>query len=329
MTKKKGFYMKKNPLGKKGDFITAPGISILFAEMIAIWTILFWKYLKSPKKINLIEMGAGDGQMLYQFLITLDRFPLFKKACNIYIYEKSPYLKKIQKKKLSKYKIKWINKFKETKNVATLFFGNEFLDSFPIKQFVKKNKKWFEKFIFKGQKNYKMIDIETDIKTFENKFGLSLSKNQKFIEFSPKVYKILKEISYIVNKRKGGILFIDYGYMNTKMFNTLQSVKKHKFNNILKSTGNEDITYMLNFDLLKKIFNKFKLKVNGISSQEDFLIKLGIKNRAEIITKNSTFLKKADIYYRLERLIGKNQMGQLFKVIFATKKNIKFNIGFK
>ena len=40
--KKSGFYMKKNPFGRKGDFITAPNISILFSEMIAIWTIAFY-----------------------------------------------------------------------------------------------------------------------------------------------------------------------------------------------------------------------------------------------------------------------------------------------
>ena len=37
--KKFGYYMKKNPFGKKGDFITAPNISRLYSEMIAIWII--------------------------------------------------------------------------------------------------------------------------------------------------------------------------------------------------------------------------------------------------------------------------------------------------
>ena len=40
---KDGFYMKKNPFGVKGDFITSPNISILFSEMILIWSIAFWK----------------------------------------------------------------------------------------------------------------------------------------------------------------------------------------------------------------------------------------------------------------------------------------------
>jgi NADH dehydrogenase [ubiquinone] 1 alpha subcomplex assembly factor 7 len=58
---KTGYYMKKNPFGKKGDFITAPNISILFSEMIAIWIISFWQNLKSPKEFNLIELGSGNG----------------------------------------------------------------------------------------------------------------------------------------------------------------------------------------------------------------------------------------------------------------------------
>ncbi len=43
--KKTGYYMKKNPFGKKGDYITAPNISRLFSEMIAIWIISFWQSL--------------------------------------------------------------------------------------------------------------------------------------------------------------------------------------------------------------------------------------------------------------------------------------------
>ena len=47
---KNGYYMKKNPFGVHGDFITDPNISILFSEMICIWIISFWKKLNKPKK---------------------------------------------------------------------------------------------------------------------------------------------------------------------------------------------------------------------------------------------------------------------------------------
>ena len=53
--KKFGYYVKKVPFGKSGDFITAPNISVLFSEMLAIWVISFWENLGCPKKFNLID----------------------------------------------------------------------------------------------------------------------------------------------------------------------------------------------------------------------------------------------------------------------------------
>ena len=102
---KSGFYMKKNPFGKKGDFITAPNISRLFSEMIAIWIISFWKSLGSPKKFNLIELGAGNGEMMRVFIESFKRFPSFFSSCNFIIHEKSPSLIKIQKKNLVKIRL--------------------------------------------------------------------------------------------------------------------------------------------------------------------------------------------------------------------------------
>ncbi len=98
--KKFGYYVKKNPFGKEGDFITAPNVSRLFSEMIAIWTLSFWKSLGSPKKFNLIELGAGNGEMMKILIESFRKFPTFFKSCNFIIHEKSSNLIKIQKKKI-------------------------------------------------------------------------------------------------------------------------------------------------------------------------------------------------------------------------------------
>ena len=42
-----------------------------------------------------------------------------------------------------------------------------------------------------------------------------------------------------------------------------------------------------------------------------------------------TFNKKADMYFRIKRLINDKQMGNLFKVIFVTNKKDKFKLGFQ
>ena len=130
--KKFGYYMKKNPFGKKGDFITAPNISRLFSESLAIWIISFWQSLGSPKKFNIIELGAGNGEMMKILIESFKKFPSFNNACNFVIHEKSPMLRKIQKKKLIGNKIFWLSKFENLGKFPCIFLANEFFDSLAI-----------------------------------------------------------------------------------------------------------------------------------------------------------------------------------------------------
>ena len=65
-----------------------------------------------------------------------------------------------------------------------------------------------------------------------------------------------------------------------------------------------------------------------LTSQKKFLLRMGIKERAEIISKNLNFSEKANIYYRLKRLTSDHQMGSLFKVMLIKNKKNKFNLGF-
>ena len=328
--KKIGYYMKKNPFGKNGDFITAPNISVLFSEVLAIWCIAFWENLGCPKKINIIDMGAGNGEMMYQMIKVFEKFSKFLKASKCIIYEKSFFLKKVQKKKIAPFKVSWINSLENLKDGPNIFLANEFFDSLPVKQFIKKKNKWFEKKIKISSKySFKLVDKPTNINGLEKKIGINLKNNQNVIEFAPLSYKYLKTISKKINSFQGGLLIIDYGYLEKKMKNSLQSVRKHKYSNILENFGNSDITYNISFYLLKKIVNKLNLKVAGIASQKNFLTKIGIMQRAEILAKNLKFSEKANIYYRLNRLIDNKLMGNLFKVMFITKRNNKFKIGFE
>ena len=96
--KKVGYYASKIPFGKSGDFITAPGISNLFSEIIGIWLITTWNTLGRPQKFNIVELGPGDGSLTKILLKTFQQFPEFNKAVSIYLYEKSNLLKNLQKK---------------------------------------------------------------------------------------------------------------------------------------------------------------------------------------------------------------------------------------
>ena len=326
--KNKGYYMNKNPIGRKGDFITSPNISVMFSEIITIWLISFWEKIGCPKKINIIELGAGNGEMMFQILKTVENFKKFQLSSNFIIYEKSPYLKKIQKKKIKYKNINWITDLNKISNYPSIFIANEFFDALPIKQFINKGNDWFEKYIINKDKCLHFFEKKTKLELIEKLIKQKIPKNQKFIEYSPLANKKLNIISKIIKKQNGGLLIIDYGYNDKKMHDTLQSVKKHKKNIFLKNIYQSDITHLINFNFFKKKIINFKIDSVKLTTQREFLLKMGILERAEIISKNMSFSKKTDVYYRLKRLIDPKQMGELFKVLFATNKKNNFNLGF-
>ena len=70
------------------------------------------------------------------------------------------------------------------------------------------------------------------------------------------------------------------------------------------------------------------MDVEKIINQSVFLKKMGILERANILSKKMTFKAKANMFYRLKRLLDAKEMGSLFKVIFAQKKGKIFSLGF-
>ena len=181
-TPKVGYYSKKNPFGVQGDFVTAPTISNLFSEIITIWIVSAWEKLGKPKKFNLVELEPGDGSFAKVLSRTLKKFPILEKKTNIFLYKKNDLIIKKQKKKLKGSKIKWIKNFNKVKRGPVIFFGNEFFDAIPIKQFLYEKETLFEK--------YYSIDFNSDFKKVYKKAN---DKDIKRI----KLFRSLKGIKFI------------------------------------------------------------------------------------------------------------------------------------
>ena len=261
-----GYYMKKNPFGIDGDFITSPNITSLFSEIIAIWIITFWKSMGAPEKFNILELGAGNGEMMKVIVSTLKNFPECFNSCNFLIHEKSFFLKKQQQKNLKLENIMWQDDINKLDHQPTIFLANEFFDALPIKQFFKKKEGWVERFVnFKKLDQAKFEEQFIDIKDIEKKLNFEISKNQETIEFSPNSFEYLKDICNIISKNDGGLLIIDYGYMDARMHETLQAINNHKYSDVLKDIGQSDITYNINFNIFKKYISQFN-DLNSIFS---------------------------------------------------------------
>ena len=204
-----------------------------------------------------------------------------------------------------------------------------FLTQLKLGNLEKKKNSWFEKFVnLKEKDNIFFYEKKINIKKIEKNLNFNISRGQTFIEYSELGFNYLRDISKLIKKNTGGLLLFDYGYTEKKMKNTLKAVSNHKIANILNDKGNIDITHNINFNLFKRFVEKMGGLKNNLTSQRNFLLRMGIQQRAEILSRNLNFSKKADIYFRFKRLTDENQMGNLFKVMLIKNQKNKFKLGF-
>ena len=321
------YYSKQNVIGKKGDFVTAPEISQVFGELIGLWCITSWEKLGRPEDFCLIEFGPGNGTLMLDALRAIESSsPRFIKSVSIILIETSKSLSKKQKTRLSKYKVNWLVDYTQIPKKPTIIFGNEFLDTLPVRQFIKVEDSWHERLV-----------------TFEkNQFLFTLSRkpsdctHTKFInceeksifEYSHHITKLTEFIANHFLNVSGIALFIDYGYIQDSKGDTLQAIRKHKFSNVLENPGNNDLTAHVNFSSIKKLALKNGNSFFGPIEQGEWLTRLGIHLRIHKLIQSNIHIPSYNFMNDLNRLINPRYMGKLFKVISFSSPSIRNLEGF-
>src|SRR2546423_10843102 len=92
-----GYYVSRDPLGREGDFITAPEVSQMFGELLGLWTASVWKAIGSPPVLRLVELGPGRGTMMADALRALRVLPPLLQSLSIHMVEINPVLREKQR----------------------------------------------------------------------------------------------------------------------------------------------------------------------------------------------------------------------------------------
>ncbi|MDD9331486.1 MAG: SAM-dependent methyltransferase [Wolbachia sp.] len=339
---KHGYYINKTPLGKDGDFVTAPEISQLFGEIIAVWVMYTWEKLGKPQKFSLIELGPGNGTLIHDIARVTKKHSSFFSSMSIHLIEISPVLRDIQKQTLEGLDIKWHEDIDNLPNLQpTIFLANEFFDALPINQFIYCNKQWRENRVVRKDDgslslSFQHLTLESRDKRnmgtssqatqmTQNRTSDSLLKqwlyqnsdkklfNDAIVEICPAGIAMLRKIEDKIHQNKGAALIIDYGYIYSSYKNTLQSIKQHDYASFLENVGNSDITALVNFQALKDSLQYTNCE---ILTQREFLYSFGIKERTQILMKNANDVQKSKIFNEFLRLT--ENMGTLFKVMLIS-----------
>jgi SAM-dependent MidA family methyltransferase len=122
----------------------------------------------------------------------------------------------------------------------------------------------------------------------------------------------------------GTALFIDYGHLRPGFGDTLQAVRKHAFDPPLAHPCEADLTSHVDFAALADMARTRSVHVNGMMTQGDFLLALGIAERAGALGAGKDDARRSEIRAAVERLVGSNpgEMGELFKVLAVSSPEV-------
>ena len=329
---KYGYYMTGDPLGKQGDFITAPEISQMFGELIGLWCAVIWEEMGSPKKINLIEMGPGRGTLMADALRAISSVPRLSAAINIHIVETSPSLQRRQKRNLKtlSFNIEWHENFQDVPAGPLILIANEMFDVLPIRQFVKSTSSWVERKVGCNGLGELAWVLDQSCLISDNLIPPQLmrSKLGSTFELGKIAVDLVSNITRSVVKYGGAALIIDYGYLKSGVGDTLQAVKNHSYADILSEPGKSDLTAHVDFECLAKNARTIGGVVCGPVTQRDFLRRLGIESRAAQLKNSASTRQKSEVLTGLNRLIGTDEMGNLCKVMAIVHPDHLFPEGF-
>src|ERR1700682_869965 len=234
---KHGYYISRDPLGREGDFTTAPEVSQMFGELLGLWVGSVWKAIGSPSLLRLIELGPGRGTLMADALRALRVLPPLYQALSIHLVEINPVLREKQKAALSGVRIlAWHDSLDQVPNGPAVILANEYFDVLPIHRGVRRETGGPER----------RVEIDAGGKLA---LGFADEPMPRFEVLLPPLVRAapigavfewrsdteIMKIATGVRDRRGGALFIDYVHVRSDAGDPFRAIARHSFADPLKN----------------------------------------------------------------------------------------------
>jgi SAM-dependent MidA family methyltransferase len=330
-----GYYGSgKVSIGAAGDFFTSSSLGRDFGELLAIQFIEIWQLLGKPLSFQLVEMGAGNGNLTLDIVeFVRANNPDFYNALEYIIIEKSPKLIKLQQEKLTRFtnlNIAWQSWEDIPENSLNgCCFANELVDAFPVHLITIEDRELREIYLTSDGETLNEISGELSTERLVKYFELV------GIELASPVYNngyrtevnlaALDWLQIVASKLNTGYLItIDYGYQAAKYYHpqrsqgTLQCYYQHRrHNNPYLNLGDCDITAHVDFTALDRQGRLCNLTTIGFTQQALFLMALGLGDRLNELSSGKynfqQVLQRRDALHQLISPTGLGGFGVLIQ----------------
>ena len=313
-----GYYTIREPFGLAGDFVTAPEISQMFGELVAVWLYQAWQGAGRPLPVTFAEIGPGRGTLMKDMLRTWSRLdPALVPGASFAMIETSPRLADIQRTTLAGQAAKpdWHQTIDTLPRQPLFIVGNELFDAVPIRQFVRTGQGWRERMVgvdpggnlqfFAGAGSVDPLLLPADAAD---------APQGAIAEVAPARAALMSAIAERIAGDGGAGLFIDYGHLRPGIGDTLQALRRHDHEDVLANPGEADLTAHVDFAALAESVREHGLHPE-LTTQGEFLLGMGLLERAGSLGTAADQSKQRAISDAVERLAAPDAMGTLFKVM--------------
>jgi len=324
-----GYYTQdQDRTGIRGDYYTSSDLHPVFARLVARQAAEMWHTMGRPQKFTWVEMGAGRGLFVCDFLAWARReLPDFAARLDYVAIEPGAGLRRRIEARLAAAglsgRVRLHGDLAELAPLEGCFFSNELVDAFPVNVVARVAGRLKEVYVAATGDTLKEAFgplSDSSVAAYVARYAPELADGHR-VEVNRQAQLWMQALA--AKLTRGYVLTVDYGDIASRLFTpdrprgTLLAYHAHTATeDFFSAPGEVDLTAHVNFSGLIDQGRVLGLEPVGFVTQEKFLLALGEANQfADVYDPGQTEAEMLQARLKLKRLISPEGMGNIFKVL--------------
>jgi SAM-dependent MidA family methyltransferase len=321
-----GYYERSAPVrGRSGDYFTAAQVSPLFPKILADAVMELRNHLGCDQ-MALIEMGAGDGELLETLLTVLAKENKLK-GFRIWAVERSSSARARLSQRLSRfprcYVVSSLDEVEWMGGLDGCVFSNELIDALPFHRLRYYKSGWQEVYVSLVGGELQEREGPLSSPSLASEWTGVVMPEAHEVEVRPQLQDLFQTWAQALSR--GFVLSIDYGASREGLLSPVRAQGswrcffQHQVNRTpFLHIGEQDITSQVNFSQMAAVGQNNGFDPLLYCSQGIFLSHVG-ESRIRTMLESSDPVQKHSTARALQQLGHPDAMGEAFSVFLQAK----------